>query len=254
MGLRSIAIATCVASALVTTSVSAQVENTGPNSSIVRWAEGTYQYLGDNGDRERGIEKFRMNVHPDGTRTMIMWHDLYARNLQYSVMLRVAEDFRPIQAFANYWSENGYKGSTFITVNGNTLEAVTHGPVGQVNQTMDVPDALSIGTHPVSGDGWHQWHVDPDASGQQRTGALYGIESSGDLTKPPLGSLVYMPIEILGEERVTVPAGTFDTMKYQMAGRTNIWVTMPDRLVVRMENASRGHIYELTSLERGENS
>ena len=76
----------------------------------------------------------------------------------------------------------------------------------------------------------------------------------GDLTKPPLGSLVYMPIEVLGEERITVAAGTFDTMKYQMAGRSNIWVTMPDRLVVRMENTGRGFIYELTNLERGDNS
>ncbi|MCB2109113.1 MAG: hypothetical protein KDE14_15490, partial [Rhodobacteraceae bacterium] len=41
-------------------------ENTGPNANIVRWAEGKYIYYGDNGARERGTEKFRLNVHPDG--------------------------------------------------------------------------------------------------------------------------------------------------------------------------------------------
>ena len=86
--------------ALASFGAHAQDENTGPNSSITRWAEDTYQYLGDNGERERGIEKFCVNVHPDGTCTMIMWHDLYARNLQYSVILRMAEDFRPLQASA----------------------------------------------------------------------------------------------------------------------------------------------------------
>ena len=232
----------------------AQEENTGPNGSILRWAEGAYQYLGDNGERERGIEKFRMNVHPDGTRTLIMWHDLYARNLQYSVILRVEENFRPLQAFANFWTENGYKGSTFITVKGDTMETITHGPVGQVTQAIDVPHGLSIGSHPVSGDGWHMWHVDPDAEGVQRSGALYGIESSGDLSKPPLGALTYMPMEVMGEETVTVPAGTFETTKYRLAGRTLVWVTMPDRIVVKMNNSGRGHDYVLTRLERGDNS
>lgn len=229
----------------------APVEEHGPpNGSITRWAEGSYQYLGDEETRERGTESFRMNVHPDGSRTLIMWHDLYARDLQYSVMLRVDEDFRPLQAFANYWSENGYKGSVFITVTGDSLEAITHGPNGRIAQTLKVPDGLSIGTHPVSGDGWHMWHADPNVDGVQKTGALYGIESSGDLSKPPLGSLTYMPMEVLGEEEVTVPAGTFKTDKYRLAGRTTVWTTGPDRIVVRMSNARFSYV--LTELERGE--
>ena len=140
-------------------------ESAGPNGSIVRWAEGTYQYLGDGGRRQRGIEKFRLQVHPDGTRTLLMWHDLFARNLQYSVILRVAADFRPLQAYANYWTDNGYKGSVLVTVNGDTLEAIAQGPTGRVTQTLAVPAAVSIGTHPVAGDGWHTWHVDPAQAG-----------------------------------------------------------------------------------------
>lgn len=241
-------------SAFIAISAQAQEENTGPNTSITRWAEGTYSYLGENGTRDRGFEKFRMNVHPDGTRTMIMWHDLFARNAQYSVMLRVAENFRPLQAFANYWSENGYKGSTFITVDGDTLETITHGPVGKVTQSMNVPDDLSIGSHPVSGDGWHTWHVDPAVEGVQRTGALYGIQSGGDLSKPPLGALGYMPIEVLGQEEITVPAGTFQTTKYSLARRSLIWITMPDRLVIKMQNSGRGLDYVLTAFDSGDNS
>ena len=171
MELRSIAFAACVASAVAITSVTAQEENTGPNSSIVRWAEGTYAYLGDGGDRDRGVEKFRMMVHPDGTRTLMMWHDLFARNIQYSVMLRVAENFRPLQAYASFWSENGYKGSSFITVRGDTLEAVTNGPLGKVTQTLDVPAGLSIGSHPVSGDGGSRRCSGPTLASCRRCGA-----------------------------------------------------------------------------------
>jgi len=224
-------------------------ENTGPNANIVRWAEGSYRYADAAGERDRGTESFRLTVHPDGTRTMIMWHDLFARNLQYSVILRVEPSFRPIQAFANYWSENGYKGSTLVTVDGDTLTAITHGPNGRVDQTLTVPDGLSIGSHPVSADGWHAWHADHGSDGVQQTGALYGIESSGDLSKPPIGALTYMATEVLGTETVTVPAGTFETTKYRLAGRTSIWVTGPDRLVVRMANARFS--YELLTLTRG---
>ncbi len=229
-------------------------ESDGPNASITRWAEGTYRYLADGGKRLRGFEKFRLNVHPDGTRTLMMWHDLFARDLQYSVMLRVAADFRPLQAFANYWTDTGYKGSVFITVTGNELQAIAHGPVGAVTQRLAVPDDLSIGTHPVAGDGWHMWHVDPHGKGVQKTGALYGIESSGDLSKPVLGTLSSMTFQVLGEEAVTVPAGTFPTTRYRLAGRSDVWVLMPDRIVIKMSNSGRGYDYVLTEFMAGDNA
>ena len=63
-----------------------------------------------------------------------------------------------------------------------------------------------------------------------------------------------MPIEVFGKETVNVPAGTFETTKYRMAGRFLIWVTGLDRIVVRMQNCSREHDYVITHLEGGENS
>jgi len=227
-------------------SVSAQeiTENTGPNANIVRWAEGTYRYLDISGERDRGSESFRLNVHPDGTRTMVMWHDLFARNRQFTAVLRVDDSFRPLEAFVSYWNDGGYKGSSLVTINGTTLTAVTNGPVGRVEQSMEVPDALSIGTHPVSADGWHAWHADHTTDEPQKSGALYNIESSDDLTKPPIGSLTYMSTEVLESETVTVPAGTFETAKYRLAGRTTVWVTGPDNLVVRMANARVQYVLE----------
>ena len=229
-------------------------EGKGPNKSISRWAEGSYVYLADGGRRERGTENFRINVHPDGTRTLMMWHDLFARNLQYSVILRVAENFRPLQAFANYWTDTGYKGSVFINVDGNQLEAISNGPVGRISQSLTVPDALSIGTHPVSADGWHTWHVDPIAKGVQNTGALYALEASNDLGRPVLGSLANMSFEVLGEEPVTVPAGTFNALHFRLAGRSDIWLMMPDRIVIKMSNPGRGYDYQLATFASGDNS
>ena len=81
-----------------------------------------------------------------------------------------------------------------------------------------------------------------------------GIESSNDLSKPVLGSLSYMSFEVLGEETVTVPAGTFATTRYRLAGRTDVWVLLPDRIVVKMSNTGRGYDYLLTDLATGDNT
>jgi hypothetical protein len=231
-------------------------EGSGPNQSITRWAEGSYLYLADEGRRQRGTERFRMHVHPDGTRTLMMWHDLFARSLQYSVMLRVADDFRPLQEFANYWTDTGYKGSVFINVNvnGDRLEAISNGPLGRIAQSLTVPQRLSIGSHPVSGDGWHTWHLASQPRGAQGTGALYALDASNDLGKPALGSLANLTVEVLGGEQIQVPAGKFDTVHYRLAGRSDVWITMPDRIVIRMTNPGRGYDYVLTDFASGDNT
>lgn len=228
-------------------------ENTGPNASITRWAEGTYLYQTADGQRKRGSETFRLNVHPDGTRTMIMSNDISARNNIYSVILRVAPNFRPLQSYVTYWTEAGYKGSAFFTVDGNQVEAIADGPNGRVTQSTAVPEAVSIGTHPVAGDGWHMWYEDPAAKDEQSKGTLYSVESSNDLTKPVLGQMLPFKFTIVGKEKITVPAGTFDTVKYRI-GSTDIWVLMPDRLVIRSTNTARGYDYVLTEFASGDNA
>ena len=232
----------------------AQPENTGPNTNISRWAEGTYRYQTADGKRERGWEKFHMNVHPDGSRTMIMWHDLYARNNQFTVVLRVAENFRPLQTYLSYWSPNGYKGSNFINVMGNKLTAVTNGPQGTITQNLDIPEKISIGSHPVSADGWHEWYEDKNAKGVQK-GTLYSMEATSDNTKPPMGTLIPFEFERIGKEKITVPAGTFDTIKYKLGGGgSEAWVIEQDRLMVRVLNSPRGLDYVLTEFKSGNNA
>lgn len=228
-------------------------ENTGPNRSITRWAEGKYLYQTADGKRPRGSETFRLNVHPDGTRTLIMSNDISARSNIYSVILRVAPNFRPLQSYVTYWTDTGYKGSSFITVDGDRIETIADGPNGRVTQAVTAPEAVSIGTHPVAGDGWHMWYEDPASTSEQLKGTLYSVESSSDLSKPVLGTLLPFKFTIVGKEKITVPAGTFDTTKYRI-GSTDIWVLMPDRLVIRSTNAARGNDYVLTEFASGDNA
>jgi hypothetical protein len=228
-------------------------ENSGPNTNIVRWAEGKFAYRSLKEQRERGWERYRLTVHPDGSRTMLMWHDVFARNSQFTVMLRADAAFRPIQAFISYWTAAGYKGAAMIDVEGDTLTARSAGPAGRATQTTAVPARFSLGSHPVSADGWHMAAEDPKAKGRQ-TGTVYSMEASTDMTKPVLGELRPQEFEIVGPETVTVPAGRFEATHYKVSGTVDVWIMGPDRLMVRMVNAPRDLDYVLAEFAAGDNT
>lgn len=223
----------------------AEPENPGPNVNLLRQAGGRYEYRALSDGRERGVEEFKLLVHRDGSRTMMVWHDLWAKNAQFTAVLRVAEDFRPLTAFASYWVANGFKGSTMFQVDGNRLRATGTGANGDVSHEIEVPHWFSIGTHPVAADGWHLWYAAAGADEDAVMLDLYSLEATADIGKPVLGRLIQMPCEIVGEAVVETPAGRFDTMHYRLAGTTDLWVTGRDRILVRMIMEKFDREYEL---------
>ena len=166
-------------------------------------------------------------------------------------MLRVAESFRPRTAFVSYWVANGYKGSASFQVRENRLSATYSGPAGLLTEDIDVPQQFSIGTHPVSADGWHLWYAEK-SDPAQTCGAinLYSLEASADIAKPIMGALVAMPCEIVGPENIETPAGSFDTMHYRLAGSSDLWVTGEDRILVRMIQERFDREYLLVELDQ----
>ena len=195
----------------------------------------------------RGSERFELLGHPDGSRTVSISTDLAARGAIFMVVLRVAADFRPLEAFANYWNGGALKGSGHFVIDGSSLYARSTGPAGVNERTTVVPARFSIGSHPVSADGWHTANHDKAGESKQRA-QLYSIEAGSDPTKPVLGTLVPLEVEYVGEEIVEVPAGRFATQRYRLAGMNDLWVTGEDRIVVKSEIPARKLRYVLTSL------
>jgi hypothetical protein len=214
-------------------------------AGIARWAKGRYAYTTLQDGRPRGHEDFYMTAHVDGSRSLTMWHDIFARHSQFSVSLGIDPGQRPRNAFVSYWTAEGYKGSTFIQVDGANLTADHRGATGDRRQVLQAPGRFSIGTHPVAGDGWHtvscDSHRDPEGKVQ-----VYTMEATADLQKPMLGQLTNLPCEPLGEERITVPAGTFDTLRYRLAGVNDVWITRQDRIMVKFVSARLDRAYILT--------
>ena len=223
-------------------------ENTGPNASITRRVEGVYRYETLSDGRVRGEERFQLFVHPDGSRTLSIWHDLAARNAQFTVVLRNAADFRPLDAFVSYWNGGRFKGAAHFLVDGGALTAISRGPAGVVPQRTEVPAVFSIGTHPVAGDGWHTAGYDSQRGGLQ-TLNLYSLEAGIDVSKPVLGTLRPLTVENLGIETVDVPAGRFEAQRWRLSGVNDLWVVGPDRVVVKSVIGARDLQYVLTRFE-----
>lgn len=224
-------------------------ENQGPNAAILRRASGVYRYEALSDGRLRGEERFQLLVHPDGTRTMMVWHDLFARNAQFSVMLRNGANFLPLEAFVSYWNAGSFKGSAHFRVQGAQLAATSSGPAGVVTQLTELPKSFSIGTHPVAADGWHTAGYEGARGGVQSL-TLYSLEAGTDPTKPVLGTLRPLSVERIGTEMVEVPAGRFEAERWRLAGVNDLWVVGPDRLVVKSVIAARDLQYVLTSLDQ----
>ncbi len=253
---RSILVSSCLAALLiiswgtVAVAQNQEEENKGSNANIVRWAKGSYLYRGLSDGRIRGTEDWTLTVHPDGSRTMRMWNDLFARNGHLTATLRVAEDFRPIEAHVSYWAQGKFKGSGLFTVNGDTLEAITNGPQGRVAETVEVPQGFSIITHPLAGDGWHTWYYDREKGGEQ-SGTTYNIEST-DPSKPAIGKVEPMALEFIADETIEVPAGTFEAAHFRIGGNGDVWTTGSDSILVKFSWEVFGLEYVLDSYSTGE--
>jgi hypothetical protein len=226
-------------------------DKTGPgainNANIVRWAKGEYEYRTLKGQTARGSESFYLTVHRDGSRTMRAFTDIAARDVQANVVLRVDETFRPLDAYVSLFTKGGYKGAITINVKGDTLRAVTTGPTGSLDQLTKVPAQFSLVVHPLALDSWHPWYVAP-VKGIQQPGQQYLLNTDGDVAKPLSGQVQAAWFEYIGEEDVTVPAGTFKTTHVRMAGHSDIWVTGPDRILVRYVWAEIDRDYVLKTL------
>ena len=221
-------------------------ENTGANRSIARVITGHYAYSTLSGARPRGTEEFRLTVFRDGSRQIMMWLDLFAKDAQFTS--GVSSDARggPREAYVHYWNQGAFKGSAWIRVDGPRLQLHSRGPAGEVSQQLDVPEQFSLGTHPISGDGWHFWYVDQTAG--SGTSSLGMLEASADTASPVTIALRALPFARLGEENVTTPAGSFHTVHYRFNGANDLWVMATDHILVKSESVQSDRSYVLTQL------
>jgi len=221
-------------------------ENTGPNVNVVRELAGTLRLQTKTDKRYRGVEQWRIFVHRDGSRTMMLSKDFVAANALQLMTAHVDATFRPMDVFASYWTRTGSSGSIHVTVRGSELRAVSEGPASRAEEVVSVPHELSIVTHGESMNGWYLWQGKRDANGLHKA-TMFNLSPAPEGGALVKGRLHPSTFTYLGRETVKVPAGTFETERYRI---TNIemWVNGADRILVKQVITDEDKEYVLTKL------
>ncbi len=246
----SAALATLIAIVTAFTPASAAADS--DNASIARWAKGSIEYRMLETGEVIGSEQWHLTVHPDGTRTMLAINRMDLIDAQRHVVLRVEESFRPLEVLAVYFTGGEWRGTGMFAVNGDTLKATVKTPLGMLVQERAVPEKFSFIPHPLATDAWGTWTYDREQGGvQQRT--VYDMDSGARSAGSMLGKLYTQPLQFLGIEEVTTPAGVFQTDHFRAGSYADIYVTGPDAILVRFVYATENIKTEfvLTRLETG---
>jgi hypothetical protein len=202
------------------------------NANITRWSEGKVEYRKISTGEVSGSEDWHITVHPDGSRTLETRNRLDLAGYQRHVMYRVAETFRPLDVTAVYWVKGEWRGTGLFAVTGNNLEAIVNTPDGLIRQTRMVPDQFSFIPHPLQSNAWHTWYYDRAKGGKQTT-TVYDMDPGAQAASSMLGKVYTQTIEYLGTEEMTVPAGTFTVDRFNIDNAVDIYLTGPDRVLVR---------------------
>lgn len=237
---------------------------------------GRLLYTSRKADREgveRGREFFTITTHGDGHRTLRAHCEIDdAPNVLRDVILTKDADWVTRDAFVRVSVGDELVGSSWFCFFDDHAECeglLADG--GRISERVeyDAPPIM-FGTHPIQGDAWHLQKIDR-SSGPCVVTLDRFLMSSLDHRGATGPSLVWhdagYPVEFIGEERITVGAGTFDALHFCFGDRRStelgsnvpgehppyeVW-TSADGDYIMLKSFVGGYMmthYELVELER----
>ncbi len=221
------------------------------NANVTRWARGTYEYLEGKSGRWRGEDEWTLTVNADGTRTMRMLTLVQETGVMRDIVHRVDENFRPVEMFTATYKDAVRTGTGLFVFDGDVGHALVNSPHGFLTQEIRVPEQFAMVPHSMASDGWYFPHYDREQGGVQQI-PIVNPHGWGNTNGSILARIQSAPIEFVGEERITVPAGTFDTEKWTITNggdRYWVWVYGEDHVMVKLIDEPRDWVYNLSSFE-----
>jgi hypothetical protein len=170
----------------------------------------------------------------------------------------VDNDWLPRDGFVRNLRDGQTIGSCWYRVSGNSVECegVT-ADHGRVSRQIDAGERIDfLGMHPLSGDCLTAMVRGTDQPGEERilTCAANSLAHLGDEGLDV--RMVHPVVAYIGDEEVTVRAGTFSARRYtirwsdQVPHLTDFWIDPVDCLPLLTVLPSIGERYELVSLNR----
>lgn len=218
-------------------------------------------------DEERGREYFTITRQADGVNVLLAHAEIDdAPNVVRDVMLAYdPTNMKPLDCSVRLTVGDKFEGSGWMHFGADHAECENiNARDGRVSQRMDFPGgANAITAHPIIGDGLLMNAYDlSKGPGKQRVDnlALTSPDHRG-ATGPMLYKMGFALVYV-GDESITVPAGTFDARHFQVvdtAGELpeehppyDIWTTADDDNLF-LRGSVGGYMmthYELVELER----
>lgn len=217
-------------------------------------------------DQERGREWFTFTHHGDGSVILRAQCEIEepAPTVLRDVIYALDAEGRPRHLHVHLTVGDAFMGSGWLRSTRDTIECESDSPsLGRVSQRVPYSGALDgFGTHPIVGDGYLTRCMDVAKGPHRRTIRVFLPSPDHRGATPPLIAEVRIDLEYLGDETVTVAAGTFACRRFAfidkagMGGtehpRYEMWVTADDDAVF-VQGGVGGYMrtwYELVELER----
>lgn len=222
-----------------------------------RTYRGRIDYIHDT-DGEMGREWFSVTVQPNGHRTMRAHCEMDDVELLRDVVHTLDADWLPVDAFVRLTQKGEFMGSGWFhfTPTGIACEAHT-ADAGRVSQWSATDGRLKIfASHPLAADGWQCASFDHSSDEMIQTFTPWAHPSPRpDGGSGPMTGVGKKVIEYIGEEELTVPAGTFQTKHYNLHASNpanpplETWVFGEDRVLVKMSWAVLNSSYVLADFD-----
>lgn len=220
---------------------------------------GFIRYIHDR-DGERGREWFHVSVQQDGHRSLHAHCEMDDEQLLRDVSYSLDGDWRPLDAYVRLVRDGVPQGSAWFHFDnlGVQCEADTLWQ-GRVSQRHDLGcRPLLFAPHPLQSDGWQAAAYDfTRGPGRQRLDPCANSSSRPDGGSGPMIGIVHKDLEYVGDERITVAAGTFAARHMRihplMPSMTHwtpleFWVAGADFQIIRMRWDLLQSSYELTEI------
>lgn len=217
-------------------------------------------------DRERGREWFAFTHHADGAVTMRAQCEIEEPEptVLRDVILSLDPQGRCRNLHVHLVVGDEPMGSGWFDVRDGAVECESSGAtIGRLSQRVAIAEPFDgFGTHPIVGDGFLTRCMDVAKGPHRRAIRVFVPSPDHRGATPPMIAAVGIDLEYLGDETVTVAAGTYPCRRFAfidrgaMGGRQHphyeMWVTA-DEDSVFVQGGVGGYMatwYELVELER----
>lgn len=224
---------------------------------MIRHARGAIDYVGDTLGN-RGREEWLLTVHEDGSRTLRAHCEMWDTGLERDVAHTVSAAFRPLRSFISQRTAAGLVGEGWFDFgedNVRSAQLVGGERTQQQTPLMGEPDFFV--PHSVSADAWIVPAYDRTLGGVQELERGWRSSPRANGSTGPVAEPMGAPVTVtlLAEERITVPAGTFDTLHFAIeqrdGKRDELWTSTEDYLLVQLRCDVLESWYRLSELTVG---